>query len=146
MSFFRVVAVWPFDEAAAKIAAYVTGDLSVRGVKIGPMDTLIAGTALAHKATLVTNNTGEFSRVRGLNIEDWSWFLTLAALSRKIAIWVHFREALETTCRRHLGFGFQPVFQVGEIFGRGRIAGGGGLRILGVRELFVENHPFDLLG
>jgi tRNA(fMet)-specific endonuclease VapC len=35
------------------------------------MDTLIAGTALAHRATLVTRNMGEFSRVEGLQVEDW---------------------------------------------------------------------------
>jgi len=38
---------------------------------IGPMDTLIAGIALRHGATLVTHNTAEFRRVRGLNLEDW---------------------------------------------------------------------------
>jgi tRNA(fMet)-specific endonuclease VapC len=36
-----------------------------------PIDTLIAGTAVAHSATLVTHNTKEFSRVRGLRLLDW---------------------------------------------------------------------------
>ena len=40
-------------------------------LKIGPMDTLIAATALAHGAKLVTNNTREFERVPGLQLEDW---------------------------------------------------------------------------
>jgi tRNA(fMet)-specific endonuclease VapC len=35
------------------------------------MDTLIAGTAKAHGATLVTRNIVEFGRVDGLAIEDW---------------------------------------------------------------------------
>jgi tRNA(fMet)-specific endonuclease VapC len=36
------------------------------------MDTLIAGTALSHGAILVTHNTAEFSRVKGLQLQDWS--------------------------------------------------------------------------
>lgn len=32
---------------------------------------LIASIALANNLTLVTHNTGEFSRVEGLVIEDW---------------------------------------------------------------------------
>lgn len=31
----------------------------------------VAATALAHRATLVTHNTREFGRVRGLGLEDW---------------------------------------------------------------------------
>ena len=37
----------------------------------GPYDLQIAAIALAHRCTLVTNNTQEFSRVPGLRIEDW---------------------------------------------------------------------------
>jgi len=36
---------------------------------IGPYDLMIA--ALAHNLTLVTHNVREFSRVEGLQIEDW---------------------------------------------------------------------------
>jgi tRNA(fMet)-specific endonuclease VapC len=39
---------------------------------IGPHDMQIAAIALQHGWTLVTNNTGEFGRVDGLNIEDWT--------------------------------------------------------------------------
>jgi tRNA(fMet)-specific endonuclease VapC len=35
------------------------------------LDTLIAGTALANGAILVTHNTSEFSRVADLRLEDW---------------------------------------------------------------------------
>jgi tRNA(fMet)-specific endonuclease VapC len=38
---------------------------------IGPMDVLIAGTAVSLQADLVTHNVGEFSRVGGLSIVDW---------------------------------------------------------------------------
>jgi tRNA(fMet)-specific endonuclease VapC len=45
--------------------------LEGRGTPIGPLDTLIAGTALCHRATLVTHNVKEFTRVDGLVVEDW---------------------------------------------------------------------------
>jgi len=32
---------------------------------------MISATALAHGATLVTNNLKQFSRVAGLRLEDW---------------------------------------------------------------------------
>jgi tRNA(fMet)-specific endonuclease VapC len=33
---------------------------------------MIAGTAVSRGATLVTNNTKEFSRVKGLRLADWT--------------------------------------------------------------------------
>lgn len=65
------VQVLPFDRAAANEAARVRAALEKRGQPIGPLDTLIAGTTLAHKATLVTRNEREFSRVPKLRLEDW---------------------------------------------------------------------------
>ena len=66
-----VVHLVPFDHAAARQAARLRACLERRGTPIGPLDTLIAGTALARGATLVTHNTGEFRRVEGLNLVDW---------------------------------------------------------------------------
>ena len=62
----------PFDSDAAQESARVRFELESRGLVIGPLDLLIAGTALSRAATLVTNNTREFSRVRGLRLADWS--------------------------------------------------------------------------
>ncbi len=70
-SLLAVVAILSFDSAAAKRAAEVSSFLRRMGMVIGPMDSLIAGTALAHRATLVTHNAGEFRRVRGLDLADW---------------------------------------------------------------------------
>jgi tRNA(fMet)-specific endonuclease VapC len=45
--------------------------LEAAGQTIGPNDLLIAAHALTLKLTLVTGNAGEFSRVRGLRLENW---------------------------------------------------------------------------
>lgn len=66
-----VVSILPFDQAAAEKAAGIRAVLEVAGRPIGPMDTLIAGTALAYNATLVTHNRREFSRVTNLSVVDW---------------------------------------------------------------------------
>ena len=57
-------------EQVAEHYARIRAELEARGATIGGNDLWIAATALAHGATLVTNNTGEFSRVPGLLIED----------------------------------------------------------------------------
>lgn len=60
-----------FDERAARIAASIQVQLERDRMQIGPLDTLIAATAMAHGAVLVTNNTREFGRIPGLMVEDW---------------------------------------------------------------------------
>jgi tRNA(fMet)-specific endonuclease VapC len=62
----------PFDNEAAVEAAGVRVELERQGSVIGPIDLLVAGTALSRGAVLVTNNTKEFSRVKGLRLEDWT--------------------------------------------------------------------------
>lgn len=61
----------PFDSACAAHAARIRIELETAGTPIGPHDTLIAATALRHQARLVTRNTREFSRVRGLQWLNW---------------------------------------------------------------------------
>ena len=61
----------PFDDKAAKIFGEIRAHLARLGTPIGPYDLQIAAIALAHNVTLVTHNTGEFSRVPNLRIEDW---------------------------------------------------------------------------
>jgi tRNA(fMet)-specific endonuclease VapC len=63
--------VLAFDRVAAAAAAGVRFALEKAGRPIGPLDTLIAGTAIAHRATLVTHNTREFKRVSKLALIDW---------------------------------------------------------------------------
>jgi tRNA(fMet)-specific endonuclease VapC len=47
-------------------------NLERRGLVIGPLDLLIAGTAASRGATLATNNTREFSGIKGFRLEDWT--------------------------------------------------------------------------
>lgn len=61
-----------FDHEAARESARIRIELEARGAIIGPIDVLIAGTALSRGAVLVTSNTREFSRVKGLRLLDWT--------------------------------------------------------------------------
>ena len=63
--------VLPFGIEEARVGARIRVALESAGMKIGPLDNLIAATALHHNATLVTHNVDEFSRVKGLAIRDW---------------------------------------------------------------------------
>jgi tRNA(fMet)-specific endonuclease VapC len=69
--FLAHVEVLPFDAAVSRRAAELRQVLEKRGEGIGPLDTLIAATALAQNATLVTRNLREFGRVEGLKVVDW---------------------------------------------------------------------------
>ncbi len=63
--------VVPFDSKCAQVYAQVRGQLEMAGKTIGPNDLIIAATALANNAVLVTNNVDEFKRVPGLSLESW---------------------------------------------------------------------------
>ena len=67
----ELIEVLPFDKDAAMAYGDVRSDLEKRGLIIGGNDLFIAAHALSLKMTLVTNNQREFSRVNGLNIENW---------------------------------------------------------------------------
>lgn len=62
----------PFDHAAASESARIRIDLESHGMVIGPIDLLIAGTAVSRGAVLVTGNTKEFSRIKALRVSDWT--------------------------------------------------------------------------
>jgi tRNA(fMet)-specific endonuclease VapC len=61
-----------FSNGDAETAGKIRAVLKAAGTPIGAYDTLIAGQALARGLTLVTANTGEFSRVNGLSLVDWT--------------------------------------------------------------------------
>jgi tRNA(fMet)-specific endonuclease VapC len=65
------VTLMPFEIEDAKVAGGIRADLEAIGRPIGAYDVLIAGQALRGGLTLVTANVREFSRVKGLDWEDW---------------------------------------------------------------------------
>jgi len=66
------IALLAFDEADAGEAADIRAHLRRQGTPIGPFDVLIAAQARRAGAVIVTANTGEFARVPGLQVLDWS--------------------------------------------------------------------------
>lgn len=65
-----MVTVLPFEPDDARAAGELRQTL--RKQPIGPYDLLIAAQALRAGATLATGNVREFSRVPGLEVEDWT--------------------------------------------------------------------------
>ena len=68
----ELIDVLSFDKNAAMAYGDVRSDLEKRGLVIGGNDLFIAAHALSLNMILVTNNQSEFSRVKGLKIENWA--------------------------------------------------------------------------
>ena len=66
------LAVLDWPQAAAVHYAEIRQDLKRRGAQLGAADLMIAAHARAMGATVVTNNTKEFGRVKGLAVENWT--------------------------------------------------------------------------
>ena len=60
-----------FDRETARVYGRVRATLEKKGAPIGSLDMMIGAHALSLGATLATNNTREFSRIKGLTIVDW---------------------------------------------------------------------------
>jgi len=69
--FLAPLEIMPFDENAIWAYGELRAGLEQQGQSIGSLDTMIAAHALSLNAVLVTNNTREFSRVKGLQLENW---------------------------------------------------------------------------
>lgn len=61
----------PFDDIDAEVYGLIRADLERKGQIIGSYDMQIAAQAVSKGLILVTNNTGEFSRIETLKIENW---------------------------------------------------------------------------
>ena len=66
------IEIMNFDSLTAESYGKIRADLEKAGTPIGPLDMMIAGHAKALGYTVVTNNTKEFARVKGLKLENWS--------------------------------------------------------------------------
>lgn len=60
-----------FCDKSAFYYSKIRKDPEERGKVIGPNDLIIAATVLANGGILITHNTKEFKRVKGLQIQDW---------------------------------------------------------------------------
>lgn len=69
---FADLEILDIDQEDARAAGEIRAELARRGTPIGPYDILIAGQATARGLPLVSNNTGEFQRIAGLQLEDWT--------------------------------------------------------------------------
>jgi tRNA(fMet)-specific endonuclease VapC len=69
--FLAPLTILPFDEAAIWAYGDLRADLERRGTPIGSLDTMIAAHALSQRAMLITNNIREFSKVPGLQLDNW---------------------------------------------------------------------------
>ena len=71
-AFLRYVEVLEFPDDAAAHYAQIRAELKKRGQMIGANDLFIAAHARSLGLRLVTNNTAEFGRVKGLMLENWT--------------------------------------------------------------------------
>lgn len=68
----RALPVLSLGESAADTYGRLRADLESQGSLIGNNDLWIAAHSLSANLILVTNNEREFSRVRGLKIQNWT--------------------------------------------------------------------------
>lgn len=65
------IPVLPLDVPVDAVYGALRAELEGMGQTIGHNDLFIAAHACALGTTLVTANTGEFTRIRGLKVENW---------------------------------------------------------------------------
>ncbi|MBW4677285.1 MAG: type II toxin-antitoxin system VapC family toxin [Desmonostoc geniculatum HA4340-LM1] len=68
LEFFNLIRILDFDEKATNYYA----ELRRQKIRIGTQDLRIASIAIANNGILVTRNQRDFSRVPGLEFEDWT--------------------------------------------------------------------------
>jgi tRNA(fMet)-specific endonuclease VapC len=71
MEFLAIINIVNFDEKCAREFGIIKKHLKDMNKIIGPYDMLIGAHAKTLNMTLVTNNTKEFERIKGLKTENW---------------------------------------------------------------------------
>jgi tRNA(fMet)-specific endonuclease VapC len=62
---------FPDSIDSARLFGIIKADLKKQGKPIEDFDVLVASIAIANNCILVTHNTNHFSRIAGLQLEDW---------------------------------------------------------------------------
>jgi len=68
----NLVPICEWTREAAETYAEMRVELEKHGTPVGSMDMLIAASAIAEGAILVTNNIAHFSKIGKLRVENWS--------------------------------------------------------------------------
>lgn len=66
------IEIMTFDASAAEHYGKIRAALENQGTPIVPLDMMIAGHAMSLGYIVVTNNTKEFHRIKGLKLENWA--------------------------------------------------------------------------
>ena len=72
MQFSELSQIIPLRERSVKISAEIYANLRKKGTPVDDIDLLIAGVAIAHNLILITHNQKHFSKIEGLELEDWT--------------------------------------------------------------------------
>ncbi len=70
--FSTFIPVLPMPEHAGRNYGRIRAFLEIQGMPVGNNDLWIAAHAIAENHILVTNNEREFSRIPGLNVQNWA--------------------------------------------------------------------------
>ena len=70
--FIKDFTIVPFTKEYCPFYAQIRQSLTSTGKIIGSNDILIASTAIANDAVMVTHNIGEFERIPNIKLEDWT--------------------------------------------------------------------------
>jgi tRNA(fMet)-specific endonuclease VapC len=65
------IRILPFDEGSAKVYGKLRADMERKGTPRIEPDLRIASIAIQQGLIVITGNTKHFSKIPGLNVEDW---------------------------------------------------------------------------
>ena len=63
--------ILPFTANDAALFGQIRAELESSGSPIGALDAMIGAQGIANNLTVITHNTKEFSRIPGIQLEDW---------------------------------------------------------------------------